>query len=67
MRNKIDATSVATLAIGIIDTYVLLFSTMTILYKILTVVISFALLLLATLALQSLEALQKPNASKGQS
>lgn len=60
MRNKIDATSIATLLIGIIDAYVLLFSTISILYKILIVVISFFLLLLVTLALHGLETMQKP-------
>ena len=64
MRNKIDATSVATLAIGIIDAYVLLFSNLAILYKILIVGISFALLLLVTIALQSLETMQKPKSHK---
>lgn len=60
MRNKIDATSIATLVIGIIDAYVLLFSTISILYKILIVVISFFLLLLVTAALHGLETMQKP-------
>ena len=60
MRNKIDATSIATLLIGIIDAYVLLFSTISILYKVLIVVISFFLLLLVTLALHGLETMQKP-------
>ena len=60
MRNKTDATSVITLIIAIINVYVLLFSTIPILYKILIIAFSFILLLLVTFALQSLETIERP-------
>jgi hypothetical protein len=60
MRNKTDATSVVTLIIAIINVYVLLFSTIPILYKIFIIAFSFILLLLVTFALQSLEAIERP-------
>ncbi len=60
MRNKTDATSVVTLIIAIINVYVLLFSTIPILYKIFIIAFSFILLLLVTFALQSLETMERP-------
>lgn len=60
MRTKTDATSVVTLIIAIINVYVLLFSTVPIMYKIFTVAFSFVLLLLVTFALQSLETMERP-------
>ena len=63
MRNKTNATTLATLIIGLVDAYVLLFSTMPLLYKIVIVAFSFFLLLLATLALQSLETIDKSKVS----
>jgi hypothetical protein len=52
--------SAVTLALLVISTYVLLFSSMPLLYKIVIVVYSFVLLFLFTLALQSLERIGKP-------
>jgi ABC-type amino acid transport system permease subunit len=52
--------SVVYVVILVIDTYVLMFSSIPLLYKIVIVVFSFILLLLSSLALQSLEIIGKP-------
>jgi len=55
-----DARSVVSLVLVIINTYVLVFSSLPFLYRIFIVVFSFILLLLVSLALQGLERLEKP-------
>jgi len=64
MRNKTDATSAVTLIITVINVYVLLFSTIPLLYKIFIVAFSFVLLVLVTFALQSLETMEIPTSRK---
>jgi hypothetical protein len=57
--NTLNAISLVLVVIG---TYVLLFSSISLLYKIIVVVYIFAMLFLFTLALQSLETMGKPGA-----
>jgi hypothetical protein len=57
--NTLNAISLVLVVIG---TYVLLFSSISLLYKIVVVVYIFAMLFLFTLALQSLETMGKPGA-----
>lgn len=54
--------SAVTLVLMILGTYVLLFSSISLLYKVIVVVYIFVLLFLFTLALQSLETIGKTNA-----
>lgn len=54
--------SVVTLALMVLGTYVLVFSSISLLYKVVVVVYIFVLLFLLTLALQSLETIGKPSA-----
>ena len=60
MKNEFNATGILTLVIVIISAYVLMFSSIPFLYKIVIIGFSFILLLLVTLALQSLETIEKP-------
>jgi hypothetical protein len=60
MKNEFNATSILTLVIVIISAYVLMFSSIPLLYKIVIIGFSFILLLLVTLELQSLETIEKP-------
>jgi Ca2+/Na+ antiporter len=70
MKERVDEISVRmsnslsaiTLVLMVIGTYVLLFSSVSILYKIVIVVYIFVLLFLFSLALQSLETIGKPRA-----
>ncbi|MGA3191882.1 MAG: hypothetical protein ABSD73_05135 [Candidatus Bathyarchaeia archaeon] len=54
--------SAVTLALMVLGTYVLVFSSISLLYKAVIVVYIFVMLFLLTLALQSLEAIGKPSA-----
>ncbi|MGD0496072.1 MAG: hypothetical protein ABSB28_08525 [Candidatus Bathyarchaeia archaeon] len=54
--------SAVTLVLMVIGTYVLVFSSISLLYKVVIVVYIFVLLFLLTLALQTLETIAKPRA-----
>lgn len=55
-----NSMSLVYLVVLVVNTYVLLFSGIPFLYKIAIIVFSFALLLLTSLALQSLERIEPP-------
>ena len=59
MSNSLSA---VTLVLMVIGTYVLVFSSISLLYKVVIVVYIFVLLFLFSLALQSLETIGKPSA-----
>jgi len=59
MSNSLSA---VTLVLMVIGTYVLVFSSISLLYKVVIVVYIFVLLFLLTLALQTLETIAKPRA-----
>lgn len=59
MSNSLRAVTVVLMVVG---AYVLLFSTISLLYKVVVVVYIFVLLFLFTLALQDLEMMKKPTA-----
>ena len=59
--NTLNAISLVLVVIG---TYVLVFSSVSLLYKIVFVIYIFAMLFLFTLALQSLETMGKPGAEQ---
>jgi hypothetical protein len=59
MSNSLSA---VTLVLMVLGTYVLVFSSISLLYKAVIVVYIFVMLLLLTLALQSLETIAKPSA-----
>ena len=57
-----NSMSLVYLVVLVINTYVLLFSNIPFLYRIMIIVFSFALLLLTSLALQGLERIEPPRA-----
>jgi len=59
---KPNTLNTISLVLVVIGTYVLVFSSISLLYKIVVVVYIFAMLFLLTLALQSLETMGKPGA-----
>jgi hypothetical protein len=61
---KPNTLSAISLVLVLIGTYVLVFSSVSLLYKIVIVVYIFAMLFLFTLALQSLETMGKPGAEQ---
>jgi len=61
---KPNTLSTISLVLIVIGTYVLVFTSISLLYKIVIVVYIFAMLFLLTLAVQSLETMRKPGAEQ---